>query len=122
VWFEVLTPRLVALVPDPAAAGAETPQPPAHMVINLRELLQVWELGLLDQAIKTINLLVSQTLDRIHNSSVMPPQLNFHQSTGVLVIVGQRDAIQITMDIIQNLRPHYRQPREPRPGLESDRE
>jgi hypothetical protein len=122
VWFEVLTPRLVALVPNPAATPAESPQPPAHQVTNLRELLQVREPALLKEAIDTINHLVRDTLRTIHGNSAMAPKLNYHPGSGVLVIVGHSDAIRITMDIIQNLRPHYRQPRENRTEPESDRE
>jgi hypothetical protein len=122
VWFEVLAPTLVALVPNPTAAPAETRQPPAHQVVNLREILEVREPALLEEAIITINHLVRETLATIHGSPALAPKLNYHPGSGVLVIVGQRDAIRITMDIIQNLRPHYRQPRETPPEPESDRE
>jgi hypothetical protein len=119
VWFEVLTPTLVALVPNPAAGPAKTAPPPAHQVVNLREMLQVRESAILNEAINTINQLVRQTLNTIHGNYGFAPTLNFHQSSGVLVIVGQPDAIRITTDIIQHLRPHYRQPRETQPQPES---
>lgn len=123
VWFEVLAPTLVALVPNPTAAPAETRQPPAHQVVNLREVLQMREPAFLEEAISTINHLVRETLETIHGSSGLAPKLNYHPGSGVLVIVGQRDAIQITMDIIRNLQPHFRQLRETptEPGPNSER-
>jgi hypothetical protein len=122
VWFEVLTPTLIALVPNPATAPAEIPEPPAHQVVNLREILEVREPAFLEEAISTINHLVRETLATIHGNPALAPKLNYHPGSGVLVIVGQRDAIQISMDIIRNLQPHYRQPRETRPEPGSDRE
>jgi hypothetical protein len=122
VWFEVLTPTLVALVPNPVAAPAEIQEPPSHTVLNLRQILEVREPALLEEAISTINQLVRETLVTIHGSSALAPKLNYHPGSGILVIVGRRDANRITMDIIQNLRLHYRQPRETRPEPGSDRE
>jgi hypothetical protein len=119
VWFEVLTPTMVALVPNPAAGPPKTAPPPAHQVMNLPEVLQVREPAVLREAINTIQHLVRNALESIHGHSAMTPQLNFHPGSGVLVIVGQPDAIRITTDIIQNLRPHYRQPRETQPQPES---
>jgi hypothetical protein len=119
VWFEVLTPTLVALVPNPAAGPPKTAPPPAHQFMNLPEVLQLREPAVLREAINTIQHLVRNALESIHGHSAMTPQLNFHPGSGVLVIVGQPDAIRITTDIIQNLRPHYRQPRETQPQPES---
>jgi hypothetical protein len=122
VWFEVLTPTLIALVPNPETAPAEIPEPPTHQVLNLRQILEVREPALLEEAIITINQLVRETLATIHGNPALAPKLNYHPGSGVLVIVGQRDAIQISMDIIQNLRFHYRQPRETQPEPGSDGE
>jgi hypothetical protein len=105
VRFEVRTPTLVALTPRHTdAPSVKTPQPPAYHVVNLREVLPWKDPGSMEEATLTIRDLVSQTLQAIHGNNELSPGLNYHQGSGILVIIGQPDAIRITMDIIRNLR------------------
>ena len=105
VRFEVRTPTLVALTPRHTEERLIiTPRPPAHQVVNLREVLSWKDPGSLEEATLTIRDLVSQTLQAIHGNNELSPGLNYHQGSGILVIIGQPDAIKITMDIIRNLR------------------
>jgi hypothetical protein len=109
VMFEVRTPHLVALVPGRAEqpsfrSDPTTSAPPAYQVVNLREVLPWKDPGSLEEATLTIRDLVSQTLQAIHGNNELSPGLSYHQGSGILVIIGQPDAIKITMDIIRNLR------------------
>jgi hypothetical protein len=110
VMFEVRTPTLVALVPGAGldlSVSSELTRalpPPVYQVINLREQLRLKDPGALDETIRTVRELVSQTLDSIHGNTNLAPKLQFHPGSGILVIVGQPEAIKVTMDILRNLR------------------
>jgi hypothetical protein len=106
--FEVRTPTLVALIPGAGAEAASPTEPPAlpppaYQVINLRDQLRLKDSGAQDETIRTVRELVSQTLDSIHGNTNLAPKLQFHPGSGILVIVGQPEAIKVTMDILRNL-------------------
>jgi hypothetical protein len=109
VMFEVRTPTLVALIPgvgmDLSMAAEPLPAspPPTYQVFNLRDQLRLKDPGALDETIRTVRELVSQTLDSIHGNTNLAPKLQFHPGSGIVVIVGQPEAIQVTMDIIRSL-------------------
>jgi hypothetical protein len=115
--FELRTPTLVAVIPgqtwqptpEPAPATPSSP-PPAYQVVNLQDVLRQKDPDVMDKIILEIRDLVSQTLQTIHGNTSLAPKLNYHQGSGILVIVGQPDAIKITMDIIRNLRFQEPQP------------
>jgi hypothetical protein len=109
VMFEVRTPTLVALVPGPGAGSSMASEPlqslppPTYQIINVREQLRLKEPEALDETIRTVRELVSQTLDSIHGNTNLAPKLQFHPGSGILVIVGQPEAIKVTMDVLRNL-------------------
>jgi hypothetical protein len=117
VTFEVRTPTLVAVIPGPTWQPTPEPapatpvlQPPSYQVVNLQELVRQKNPNAMDKIILEIRDLVSQTLQTVHGHTNLAPHLNYHEGSGILVIVGQPEAIKITMDIIRNLRfpePQY---------------
>ncbi len=109
VRFEVRTPTLVALTPDNAMEAAPnadlaavTQPPPSYQMMNLRDQLRLKDRDTIEPVLVMIRDLVTQTLQAIHGNSTLSPNLNYHPGSGILVIVGQPEAIKIAMDVIRN--------------------
>lgn len=85
-------------------------EPLAYQVMNLRDILRVNDPKKIRETLAEAEKLTEQTL---HIMTADSPGLRrpwqvksfqYHEGSGVLVIIGHRDAINVAMDIIRNLR------------------
>jgi hypothetical protein len=121
VGFDVRSPTLVALslrsaphggLVAPRAEAAKAPEPPAmtYQVVNLREMLRVDDPAKATELLDTIRRTTEETLMVLSES--MPEKrprpvikaFNYHPGSGVLVVIGQNDAIRVAMEVIRNSR------------------
>ena len=123
VGFEVRSPTLVAFQPRPAPVsagfapypgqaqpGRSTEGPPTYQVMNLREVLRTKHEAKIRETLDTIREITSRTLDIMAVDSPGPrprqpiKSFEYHEGSGVLVIIGQPDAIKVAMDVTRNIR------------------
>ncbi len=89
------------------------PQPqfpaPVYRILNLREDLQITTQQQADEVLKTIQEITQQTLANLHpgpqfGPGSQAPKLSYHEGSGLLVLVGQKEAISLVTEIVSNLR------------------
>jgi len=127
VGYEVRSPTLVAFLsragvvfggggygagfPGQALPGGAIEPPPTYQVMNLREVLRLKDPEAIRRTLETIKEITGRTLEIMTADSPGPrsnqpiKSFDYHEGSGVLVIIGQPTAIKVAMDVIRNLRP-----------------
>lgn len=90
------------------AMAAEAP--PTCQVLNLREVLRVNDPKRIRETLQEAEKITRQTLEIMAADSPQPRRrqpiqsFEYHEGSGVLVIIGRPDAIKVAMDVIRNMR------------------
>ncbi len=93
-----------------ALPGVAIEPPPTYQVMNLREVLRLKDPEAIRRTLDTIKEITGRTLEIMAADSPgsRPSQpiksFDYHEGSGVLVIIGQPTAIKVAMDVIRNLR------------------
>jgi hypothetical protein len=82
---------------------------PTYRILNLREDLQIATLQEAHEVLKTIQDIAQQTLANLHpgpqfGPGSQAPKLSYHEGSGLLVLVGQKESINLVIEIVSNLR------------------
>jgi hypothetical protein len=129
VGYEVRSPTLVAFsssqpagvfggggegfgaaLPGQGLAGVAMEPPPTYQVMNLREVLRIKDPEAIQRTLDTIRQITLQTLEIMAADSPEPrprqsiKSFEYHEGSGVLVIIGQPAAIKLAQDVIQGVR------------------
>lgn len=94
-------------LPPRKAAGATLP---AYQVINLREILRVDNAEKIREMLNEARMIAMEAASGMAEGSrelqtrLTRMSVNYHEGSGVLVLIGQPEAIKLTMDVIRNLR------------------
>ncbi len=91
------------------------PIPPKYQILNLRDVLRVKDPAKMDEVLKTVSEITRNTLFEMHHSEFgnkdpdqqlapLMPRLNYHAGSGVLVMVGQPESLELVNQVIRNLR------------------
>lgn len=100
-------------VPERAQETQPPPQPPlpapTYRILNLREDLQITTQKEADEVLKTIQEITQETLATLHpgpqfGPGSQAPRLSYHEGSGLLVMVGQKESINLVIEIVSNLR------------------
>jgi len=90
--------------------GASQPAPLAYQVMNLRDILRVNDPKKTRELLEVVEKITEKTLQTMAGDSGELQQrlrirsFDYHEGSGVLVILGQPDAIKLAMEVIRNLR------------------
>lgn len=103
--------RTMRQIREVEMAGKMSRTPPlAYQVMNLREALRLSDPAKIRETLEIAQKITHQTLEIMASDSPGPrprqllKSFEYHEGSGVLVIVGQTEAIKVAMDVLRNMR------------------